>query len=201
MFIAVEGIDGSGKSTLSKSLSNDLEKLGHANFLTKEPTDDFSISDIDSSRHDPYTGIRLLFRFTEDRYVHQAEIMSHLEKGELVISDRYIASTLAYQGAIIDQIFQDEKETVKWMDQVSCIITVRPDITIYLDVEPEAAIRRISGRPEISGFEETQYLRKVREFYKAVLPEKTLFLDSSKGRDIVRNKALDFILEELPKPH
>lgn len=195
----MEGIDGSGKSTLSKSLSADLAKLGHANFLTKEPTDDFSIAGIDSSKHDPFTGIRLLFRFTEDRYRHQEEILSHLEKGELVISDRYIASSMAYQGALLDPIFGGVEETVKWMAQVSGIIKIMPDFTIYLDAEPEAALRRISGRDEISGFEDTQYLRKVREYYKVVLPEKTLFLDSSLGRDIVRNKALDFILDELPE--
>ncbi len=197
MFIAIEGIDGSGKTTLAEYLSKELMASGFRIFLTKEPTERFEISEEESASHDPDTAIKLFFRFTEDRYKHQSEILNHSKRGEIVISDRYLASSLAYQGALIEPVFGDRTKTLEWMKQVSMIITVRPDFTIYLDAAPEEAIKRINSRKNFSGFEDAGYLLRVREYYKSTIPEGSLVLDSSKGIEKVRQKALEFISGKL----
>ncbi len=197
MFIAVEGIDGSGKTTLCKSLADRLSSRSHVVFLTREPTSSLRITEKESASHDPKNGLRLFFRFTEDRFSHQNEIRFHLEAGEIVICDRYLSSSLAYQGAIIGSLFPGMDETVQWMQHVSDIIRIRPDFTVYLDAEPESAMKRISGRDSFSGFENTGYLEKVREYYRRVIPQDSIIIDSSLGADEVLEKALEAILSKM----
>ena len=66
--------------------------------------------------------ISLFFRFTEDRFVHQREISEHLGKGEIVLCDRYIMSSMAYQGAILEKYFSGKEKTLQWMLAVSCTL-------------------------------------------------------------------------------
>lgn len=197
MFIAVEGIDGSGKTTLTRLIGDRLSKGGHKVHLTREPTERFRMSDDESTRHDVQTAIELFFRFTEDRFHHQASIRENLEIGNIVLTDRYIASSLAYQGVLIEPVFGSPQETVEWMLQVSRIIEVLPDITIYLDIEPETALKRIGNRGKYSGFENAAYLSKVREYYRIVLDRNTLFLDSTGDMEEVAENALEYIVKKL----
>lgn len=197
MFIAIEGIDGSGKSTLSKFLFRDLSALGHRVHLTREPTDKFHITHEESLRHDVDTALDLFFRFTSDRFSHQRSIREHLAKGEIVITDRYIASSLAYQGALLEPLFGSPARTVEWMLQVSEVIDVRPDITVYLDVDLPVSIERIHTRTAISGFENVNYLSRVKDYYDMVLGENAIRLDSTGPLEETMEKGLKEVIRRL----
>ena len=179
MFVALEGIDGTGKTTLVSMLTKELEKGGYRVFATREPTERFHVpEDIVKSR-DAVSGLSLFFRFTEDRFVHQREISEHLEKGEIVLCDRYILSSMAYQGVLLEKYFQSRTKTIEWMSTVSDAIKIRPDITFYIDVDPEISMKRISRRGAFTGFEEKEYLSAVRDFYNAISYEGKITLDGS----------------------
>lgn len=197
MFIAIEGIDGSGKSTLAKHLFRSLSARGYRIHLTREPTEKFHITHEESSSHDVDTALDLFFRFTSDRFSHQRAIKEHLKDGEIVITDRYIASSLAYQGALLEPLFGSPDKTVKWMLQVSDVIDLRPDFTVYLDVEPSISIERIRGRASISGFESVNYLSRVKEYYNLVLGEDTIRLDSTDTPDKTAENGLKEIIRRI----
>lgn len=168
MFVALEGIDGTGKTTLASMLRKELEASGYSVFATREPTDSLDIPENLKKSRDAVSGLALFFRFTEDRFAHQEVISRHLEKGEIVLCDRFIMSSMAYQGVLLESYFGGRKKTIDWMNGVSSIIRVRPEITFYIDADPEISMKRIANRGSLTGFEEKEYLSRVRDFYGAI---------------------------------
>lgn len=179
MFIAFEGIDGSGKTTISGMVRDELVKNGHNVFLTREPTENIVWNDELKRGRDARSGLSLFFRFTEDRFSHQEEIRKHLESGEIVLCDRFLMSSLAYQGALIEELFENRESTLKWMENVSGIITIRPDITLHFDVAPAVSMQRLATRSELTGFEEKAYLERVSEFYREISVNGKVTIDGS----------------------
>lgn len=160
-FIAFEGIDGSGKSTQIKLLSQRLENP----YTTFEPTDHAIgklIRDIMSGKIsvDPYTCAHL---FSADRIEHiknsEYGILNILKSGKNVISDRYIFSSYAYQGSEIpiEYVYELNKKASD---------TLMPDLTVFIDISPECAVKRISeNRNSVDIYETKDRLIKVRENY------------------------------------
>jgi dTMP kinase len=111
MFIAFEGLDGSGSSTQSRILAEKLEAKGHKVLLTKEPTKDTPIGGLIREvlqRKLPATPEGLQFLFSADRAEHlKRDIEPALANGKVVITDRYMFSTIAY-GAL-------DIENVEWL--------------------------------------------------------------------------------------
>ncbi len=197
MFIAFEGIDGSGKTTVSKLVAHKLQENGLSVFLTHEPTDSFKIPDELSSRRDPESALKLFFRFTEDRFSHQKTIASEMEGGKIVISDRYLLSSIAYQGPLIEEIFGSQADVVRWMISVSDIISVRPDINILLDVRTDVAIKRVWNRKKVTGFEDMVYLEKVRSYYLGILRKHFQIIIGEKSPDATAEEIVRFIMQSL----
>lgn len=197
MFITLEGIDGSGKTTVSRMLSDALRGRGHRVFWTREPTSQIKWNEKLRRGRDPASGISLFFRFTEDRFVHQSLISRHLGKGEIVICDRYLLSSYAYQGALIESSFPDRGSALKWMEETSSIITVRPDITFCLDLDPRISMERLTRRASLTGFEEEDYLNRVRDLYRHIEFPGKVTVDASQDRDHVFSAILEKIEEKL----
>ncbi|MGC8608298.1 MAG: dTMP kinase [Thermoplasmata archaeon] len=189
MFIAVEGIDGSGKTTLCSGLKHELESRGFRVFLTKEPTDDPS----------NYTGddVLLFLLFTIDRYKHQRMIEEKLKEGYIVISDRYISSSYSYQMAGIENFFGGEKEAIMWMDAVSSVIVVRPDIEILIDIDVETAMERIASRSGRDSFENIRTVKMARDNYLKM--KNNIILDGRLGKSDLLKRATDIVLNRLKK--
>lgn len=179
MFVAFEGIDGTGKTTLVSLVKKEIEGRGFRVFATSEPTGRIELKEELKKSREISDALSLFFRFTEDRFVHQREISEHLGKGEIVLCDRYLMSSMAYQGAILEKYFRGKEKTLQWMLAVSEIIDVRPDITFYIDVEPEVAMKRIAGRGSLTGFEDKEYLSTVRNFYNSIDFKGKITLDGS----------------------
>lgn len=193
MFITLEGIDGSGKTTVSRMLKDALNSRGHKTYWTREPTNQIRWNEKLRRGRDPASGISLFFRFTEDRYRHQDLISKHLEMGEIVICDRYLLSSYAYQGAVIESGFPDRDSAVRWMEDTSSIITVRPDITFFLDLDPRVSMERLSRREALTGFEEENYLNQVRELYRHIEFNGKVTVDASQDRHHVFREILEKI--------
>ncbi len=159
MFIAFEGLDGSGSSTQSRLLAEKLEANGHAVFLTKEPTSDSPIGKLirEVLQHKwkcSPEGLQLLF--SADRAEHlKSKIEPAIENGQIVITDRYFFSTIAYGALAVDDL--------DWLKGLSKHFRI-PDITFLLKLDPKICIKRIQGRG--SNFELFEQHEKLEEIWK-----------------------------------
>jgi dTMP kinase len=159
-FVVLEGIDGCGKSSVSKLL---VERLGKRAVLTREPTDSWlgrAARRGDKERLSPYTDALL---FMADRAQHTLEIKDLLRKRRTVVSDRYYHSTVAYQAAYLEDVF--EGDAFEWLLDANLRLSLHPDLTILLVIPPELGLVRIKGRAELSRFERIGFLRKVHKNY------------------------------------
>ncbi len=165
LFIALEGIDGSGKSTQVRLLADKLEAAGRKTYTTFEPTDSpigSLIRDVFNHRmaagHQVIAGL-----FVADRLDHLMNntngILKKLKEGFTVITDRYYFSSYAYQGAHM---------SLDWVIQANSLSAdlLRPDLNIYIDISPEQGIERLNkGRISFELYETIENLGKVREKY------------------------------------
>ena len=139
------GLDGSGKTTLMNKLIAELEK-DKTIFKTKQPTDAVRQSEIfrtymDSPNHEEYDYRSLSLLAASDRLQHvHKTIKSHLNDGEIVISDRYFYSCLANLRA--RGFYKD-----KWIYEISSFM-IKPDIAFFIDVPVETAIKRVRSRED-----------------------------------------------------
>ena len=161
-FIVFEGLDGSGVSVQAVLLDSYLRKKGYKTLLTKEPTTGLignAIRDAlkGMNGQSSYKSIQLLF--CADRAKHlEDEILPALEKGRIVICDRYIFSTLAYGYA--------SKLNYRWLRQLNLSFRL-PDLGILLDVKPSVSLGRISS--SVSSFEIFNKEKELSDVRKAFM--------------------------------
>ena len=165
LFISLEGIDGSGKSSQAKILAEQLEAKGHNVYLTVEPTEghigSLLLNILKKHVKADHRAIALLF--AADRIEHLLDkkdgLVKKLSEGYTVITDRYYFSSYAYNGLHTD---------MDWVISVNkmCADILRPDINIFIDVPPEVCMQRINAnRAHTELFENLDSLRNVREKY------------------------------------
>ena len=196
MFISVEGIEGCGKSTLVNGLDQHLQERNIDYVITKEPGST-SIGKILRSilldkkqQISPLTELLLMF---SDRLDHLDKVIKpSLEAGKIVITDRYIDSTYAYQGAgrgipkkIIDNL-------------VSQTEIMLPDRTILLDLSPEVGLKRASTRNELDRFESEniEFHKRLRKSFldaASTNPDRFLTIDAEREPD----KILQSVINKL----
>lgn len=166
MLIVFEGIDGTGKSTQAKNLANYYENSGHEVILSREPTDQphgkILRQSAETGRLSPEDEFQT---FLKDRRQHVTELIAPaLAQNKIVILDRYYFSSMAYQGIRgldINRI-RSENETFAPV----------PDILFILDIEVDAAIRRIGNRSNgTNQFEQRTALAKCREIFLSLSKE------------------------------
>jgi dTMP kinase len=190
VLIAIEGIDGSGKTTVAEFLKNRLIEIGYEVILLKEPTDSpwgRKIKESYSSRLSPEEELEL---FLKDReYDAKENIIPALEKGMVVIMDRYYYSTIAYQGALgfDTEELRDRNEK----------IAPKPDLLIVLDLPPEKALKRVKKRGEPNEFEKSEYLRKVREIFLSI-PE-AVVVDADRETEEIKREVFEKVIEVLER--
>jgi len=198
LFIAFEGIDGSGKSTQVKLLKEKLEAAGHKVYTTCEPTDappGKMIRDIFNHRIDgDHRTIAALF--VADRLHHILNktdgMLKMLEDGYTVITDRYYFSSYAYQSPHINQ---------DWVIQANSLAAglLRPDVNIYIDITPEISIERLNkGRTSIELYETLDNLRLVRDKYLELIDllkneEKVFVANGDQSPESIANKVWEHI--------
>jgi len=160
-FIVLEGIDGSGKSSVKKALP---AKLNLNNLvLTEEPTKSWLGDAVRRSHREKVNPFTEAFLFIADRAAHSDQIRDWLSRGNTVISDRYYHSTVAYQGAALEG--KVDFDPVPWLLSINRKVSVEPDIVFFFKVDPEIALSRLKDRDELSKFEQIGFLRKVTANY------------------------------------
>jgi dTMP kinase len=164
MFIAFEGIDGSGKSTQTKLLSERLTKMGQKVFTTFEPTNGPIGSMIRNimkgelkADHRTIAGL-----FVADRLDHLLNedngMIKMLREGYTVITDRYYFSSYAYHGTHMD---------MDWVIKANSMSAeiLRPHVNIFIDVPPETSMERLENRGATELYETLENLKNVRQKY------------------------------------
>ncbi|MFC4987127.1 MULTISPECIES: dTMP kinase [Saliphagus] len=180
MLVTLEGIDGSGKTTVWEALH---DTYPDATF-TREPTDSWYGEAVARSIGDPEADpLAELFLYTADHADHLSRVIEPaLDAGHLVISDRYVDSRYAYQGATLQGHLERPMEYVRG---VHSAFTTEPDLTIYLDLDPETAAARAGATNK---FEHAAYLADVRENYRRLIdaePERFVEVDASRSPEEV----------------
>ena len=180
VFVCFEGGDGSGKSTQSRRLRDWLEAEGYVVRLTFEPGDSPVGRKLREIVLSPETGElsdrteALLYAADKSEHVDTV-VLPALERGEVVITDRYVDSALAYQGA--GRILR--AEDVEWVNRWATR-DLRPHLTVVLDLEPDHGLSRFAERDRIEG-ESAEFHQRVRERFLELAkadPDHYLILDA-----------------------
>ena len=191
MLIAIEGIDGSGKTTIARFLEEELKKIGYNVVRFKEPTDSEygrKIKQILKERIvSPKEELEL---FLKDREVDVRDnILPALKEGKIVIMDRYYYSTIAYQGALGLDVEEIKKLNEKFP---------KPDLVIILDVSPETALKRIKAKRKPDRFEDLNYLRRVRDIFLS-LRDNVVVINAERELEDVKREVLKIVLKHLER--
>ena len=164
-FITLEGIEGSGKTSSIKSITNLLDDKGISYVVTREPGGSTIGSELRTILLDPQTNISSeveLMLMLADRKDHVEQvILPNLKEGNWVISDRFMDSSFAYQGG-------GRKLDKKMIDSFSKNLSLPiPDLTLLFDVPVEISLSRVKARGELDRFEqeEIDFHNRIREVY------------------------------------
>ncbi len=179
VFIVFEGGDGAGKSTQSRLLAAELAKREINYLLTREPGGTDVGNALRKILLDPQTGAidgrTEALVYAADKAEHVASvILPELAKGNVVISDRYVDSSLAYQGAGRDLDMEELEFVLRW-----ATAGVHPNLTVLLDVYPESGLARFDERDRMEA-ESLEFHLKVREHFLEIAkrdPEHYLIID------------------------
>ncbi|MCE7734588.1 MAG: dTMP kinase [Candidatus Heimdallarchaeota archaeon] len=192
LFISLEGIDGSGKSTQLNLLKEELNKRGYEVVTTSEPTTtklgkilrDY----LSNPESVPYADALV---FAADRVEHYHEfIKPRLDSGKIVITDRYTASSIVYQGS--------QGVPKDWIQEINKM-SLKPDLSFYIDISVEVALERLadSQRDTLEKFENRDYLVKIMKNYEDI---DYLIPIPGEGDPItVTHAIVEKIIEELSK--
>ncbi|RLI22578.1 dTMP kinase [Candidatus Bathyarchaeota archaeon] len=190
-FICIEGLDGCGKTTQAKLLVRKLYEKGFDAFYTAEPTRGKIGKFIKKYYlHGEKRGSVIVeaLLFAADRFEHvEKEIVPALNEGKMVVSDRYIYSSLAYQGAAgLD---------LKWIKELNKH-AIPPNLAIFLDVKPEIVLQRLQRKKSV--MEKLAIQRKVREVYEKLVKDgKLVRVDGNKSKEEVAKDIFNLVLKAL----
>ena len=192
-FVTFEEIDGSGKSTITKLVSKKLKSQGHDIVLTYEPTDSWIgklVQECIETNTDPFV---TAFTFIADRIEHCKKIQRWLDKGKIVLCDRYAESTYAYQGAQMQDLIDNP---IKWLQELSKDRIIIPDRTFVFLINPKESLARIQNRDKLIPFEKINFLEKVHQNYiKLAEGKRFLKIDATKTKDDIVNICVKDILK------
>ncbi|MBO4316812.1 MAG: dTMP kinase [Mailhella sp.] len=208
MFITFEGIEGSGKSTLARSTAAALQQAGIPVLLTREPGGSALGTKIRAlllNAEESVSPRAELFLFLADRTQHvDAVIKPALDKGTVVLCDRFTDSTIAYQGF-------GRGLDIGLLDALNANATggLVPDLTIVADLQPQIGLERAKKRNAENGTatsegrfedEELAFHAKIRNGFLAIAeshPERVMVLDASMPPDELASKAIELILKRF----
>jgi dTMP kinase len=186
MFIVLEGIDGTGKSTQAKRLAEHFRNLGKTVTLSREPTDGpwgtLLRNSAETGRLSPDEELNA---FYNDRKQHVTEtIQPALDAGHIVILDRYYFSMMAYQGARGFDPIQIRKENETFAPI--------PDLLLILDLDVDTALSRIGSRGDTANeFEQRSNLTRCREIFLSLRDEPFVkLIDANHTTDEVTHSIL-----------
>jgi len=197
LLITLEGIDGSGKSTLHKTLQEMLADLDPV--FTREPGATWigeSVRRAIAEQVDPVTEATL---FVADHAAHLAKIIRPaLAEGKLVISDRYSDSRFAYQSVTLEGVIPEPE---KWLRAMHNSWTIKPDRTFLFVLPVDEALSRLKPHDKREHFEKRDVLEKVQNNYLKFAsedPSRFIIVDATKEKDEIARFVAGAIRQILP---
>ncbi len=206
MFITLEGPEGSGKTTAVEAAVKKLEEMGYQIVRTREPggtpiSEQIRNVILDKS-NTAMDGRTEALLYAASRRQHLVEkVWPALKEGKIVICDRYLDSSLAYQGGArglgVDEVLN-----------INLFATENtwPDLTLLFDIKPEIGLARINANAnrEVNrlDLEKIEFHNKVRESFLALakrFPDRYVIIDASLSRDEVAKATMEAILSRLCK--
>jgi len=208
VYIALEGIDGSGKTTQAEELKKQFVNQGKEVFMTHEPRRDGVIGPL---IHSVLQGdvvipeIALQYLFVAQRVVHIEEmVIPALKEGKVVISDRCFWSSIPY--GLLDRFDSSEETAQRLLSSLSILSAyhqfVAPDVTLFLDVSVEVAAERISRlKRKVEIYEKKEKLRRIQNGYAFLLesfPKELTKIHAERHIDEVTGEIMN-IVSQLKK--
>jgi dTMP kinase len=187
-FICVEGLDGSGKTTQARILVRNLRRRGFDAVYTSEP----SVGEVGKlirsfvlDREDRVPVALEALLFAADRVDHVESVVKPLLKeGKVVVCDRYVYSTLAYQGAA--------GLSLEWIESINRF-ALKPHLALLIDVPSDVVVKRLERKKTVMETKRNQ--ERVREVYLKMVQSKQLVLiDGDKPVREVAKKILEIVL-------
>ncbi|MFZ5997610.1 MAG: dTMP kinase [Nitrospirota bacterium] len=202
IFLSFEGIEGSGKTTQAKLLSDRLSEDGYEVVLTQEPGGTVISNRIREilllPEHKGMSSMTELLLYNAARVQHLSEkILPSINEGKVVITDRFTDSTIAYQGYArgID---------LTLITSLDIVATggMRPDLTILFDLDVETGLKRNRGINKVDRFEleKVEFHKKVREGYLRIAeqePQRVKVVDASLSSDEVKEQVWKIVKSKL----
>ena len=208
LFITIEGPEGSGKTTVAKKVVEQLENEGYKVLYTREPGGvgiaekirDI-ILDVNNTNLDPRSEALL---YAASRRQHLIEkVVPALNNGYIVICDRFVDSSLAYQGHArgigIDEIYNIN---------LFAIDTMFPDMTILLNIDPEVGLARIMAnrqdevnRLDLEGMNFHKLVHEGYEIIKEKYTERFTLVDGNDTPEVVFNNVYKVIKDKINEQH
>ncbi|MGV8123878.1 MAG: dTMP kinase [Candidatus Xenobiia bacterium LiM19] len=208
-FITLEGIEGTGKSTQAKALYESLTEMGYPTVFSREPggtrIGNLIREILINPEYHEMCVLTEIFLFAAARAQHVEQLFRpKLEEGYVVICDRFADSSIAYQGygrnvplALIREI----NSAATW--------SIQPNLTFFLDLEPETALHRVRLRveetetiPDRLEREQLDFFHKVRNGYRRIAqeePHRFRWLDATLEPEALHKKITDLCLREMRK--
>ncbi|MHC9540013.1 MAG: dTMP kinase [Vulcanimicrobiota bacterium] len=208
-FITLEGIEGTGKSTQAKALYDSLTEMGYPTVFSREPggtrIGNLIREILINPEYHEMCVLTEIFLFAAARAQHVEQLFRpKLEEGYVVICDRFADSSVAYQGygrnvplALIREI----NSAATW--------SIQPNLTFFLDLEPETALHRVRLRveetetiPDRLEREQLDFFHKVRNGYRRIAqeePHRFRWLDATLEPETLHKKITELCLREMRK--
>jgi dTMP kinase len=199
LFVTFEGVEGSGKTTVAKAIAENLRQKGLTVVVTAEPGTTSVGRQIRQllATVDERTAWTETFLFLADRAEHVAKVIKPaLERGEIVLCDRFTDSTIAYQGFGLGL-------PLEWLMQLNSIATngLVPDLTLLLDIDPEMGLKR-SQRETVFERRSLDFHQRVRWGYLWLAkqePHRVKVIDASQPLESVLTQAMRLVEEALAR--
>jgi dTMP kinase len=200
VFIAFEGGEGAGKSTQVRLLHDWLRDSGHRVLVTFEPGDTpvgerlrAVLLGHETGELAPRTEALL---YAADRAEHVATVVAPaLSEGTVVVTDRYLDSSIAYQGAGRELAADDVARLSRWATD-----GLLPNLTVLLDVDPEVGLQRFDTPADRLEAEPLAFHRRVRDGFRTLAvaaPERYLVLDAARSPDEIHEQVRSRVAELL----
>ena len=190
-FICIEGLDGSGKTTHTYQLVRNLRKHGFDAVYTTEPSRGelgtfIRGTILEGKKRVPRVVEAVLF--AADRIEHlEKDVKPALDQGKIVVSDRCVYSSLAYQGSAGLEL--------EWIEQINSSAFL-PDLTVYIDVPPEVVLKRIRRKKSVMEHMEIQ--REVQKVYQKYIDAgKLVHVNGNASKSKVEQDILKLVVEFL----
>nr|WP_251127026.1 dTMP kinase [Exiguobacterium sp. s160] len=202
MFITVEGPDGSGKSTQLQLLVESLKQKGYDIVVTREPggtTVGNQIREVllSPDHHEMTPRVEMmLYAASRAQNVEQV-IRPALERGAIVLCDRFIDASIAYQGYGLQYNLDQIQSLNEWATN-----GLTPDLTFLFDLSPERASARMKDRGQLDRIEsrDQAFHERVYEGFQTLLkqyPERIIRIDADQSIECIQDEVLDYTIERI----